>query len=452
MKPALRLLSVSVDRYVRQLSESMAYAGSARRSGGRYRLLRRISLVRSGSRAGTVRRQAGDTGGDLATQTPATVALTSEAPDREPQVTVLPEVGSSASEALGGVSSCSSERPIGSRFWALQSDDEEDGGSGDEEVDEVSSVRGGDRLASFFCRTPTPSRDADLAEGSSELNRQQLKRLRRRDGQRLAARVALFFSSGEGTGSLSSSLLDKKSKPVCHMNLPVLEPSIFVDKTMEGWTLVRRRRWSSASVKKVRDPGITENSKVLTVGQARLRACAQRPGCRSGPKRQVGSSLDQLERDRVSRVAKVGNTTARFAFRRFLGLTWKKCEAAAPVIRRRTAEVVMSGDGGRGGFNPGRGGFNTGRGGYGGGRGNYGGRGDFGGGRGDFAGGRGDYGFGGGRGDYGNGRGGYGAGRGGYGSNRAEYAPRGRFGHGVGRGNAGYGGGRGHQGNGFGGC
>nr|XP_051213057.1 uncharacterized protein LOC127331005 [Lolium perenne] len=251
----------------------------------------------------TVRRQAGVTDGDLAIQTPASASLTSEAPDQGPRATVIPEVGSSASEALGEVSGGSSERPIGRRFWALQSDEEDDGGSGDEEVEFASSVRGGDRLASFFCRTPTPSRDADLAEG----------------------------------------------------------------------------------------------------------------------------------------------------------LTWKKSEAAAPVIRRRTAEVVMSGDGGRGGFNPGRGGFNPGRGGYGGGRGNFGGRGDFGGGRGDFGGGRGDfaggrgeYGYGGGRGDYGKQRGGYGAGRGGYGGNRAEYAPRGRFGH-AGRGNTGYGGGRGHQGNGFGG-
>ncbi|KAK1618468.1 hypothetical protein QYE76_023985 [Lolium multiflorum] len=111
----------------------------------------------------------------------------------------------------------------------------------------------------------------------------------------------------------------------------------------------------------------------------------------------------------------------------------------------------MSGEGGRGGFNPGRGGFNPGRGGYGGGRGNYGGRGDFGGGRGDFGGGRGDYGPGGGRGDYGSGRAGYGAGRGGYGNNRAEFVPRGRYSHAAGRGNAGYSGGRGYQGNGYGG-
>jgi hypothetical protein len=43
------------------------------------------------------------------------------------------------------------------------------------------------------------------------------------------------------------------------MNLPVLEPSVFVDKTVEGWTLVRRRRWSLASAKQVSDPSISVN-------------------------------------------------------------------------------------------------------------------------------------------------------------------------------------------------
>jgi hypothetical protein len=194
----------------------------------------------------TVRSQASDAGGDLATQSPATVAPPSGAPDHELLATALVVDGSPAPEALGGVSGCSSERSIGGRFWALQSEDEDDGGSGEEEVeesaDEDSSV-GRYRLASF-CRTPTPARDADHAEGSSELNQRQLKRLRRRDGQRLVARAALFFSSGEGTGSLSSSLLDRDSKPDCHINLPVLEPSVFVDKTVEGCTLVRRLRWS----------------------------------------------------------------------------------------------------------------------------------------------------------------------------------------------------------------
>jgi hypothetical protein len=133
----------------------------------------------------TVRRKAGDTGGDLATQTPATVAPergppASMAPEGESPATEVPEGESPATEAPDGVSVCSSERLIGSRFWALQSDDEEDDGIEDEEEDVSgdggSSVRGGDRLASYLCRTPTPSRDADLVEVSSELNQRQLKR------------------------------------------------------------------------------------------------------------------------------------------------------------------------------------------------------------------------------------------------------------------------------------
>jgi hypothetical protein len=104
-------------------------------------------------------------GGDLATQMPAT-----EAPEGEPPATEAPE----------GESVCSSERLIGSRFRALQSDDDEDDGLEEEEEDVSgdggSSVRGGDRLASYLCRTPTPSRDADLVEVSSELNQRQLKR------------------------------------------------------------------------------------------------------------------------------------------------------------------------------------------------------------------------------------------------------------------------------------
>jgi hypothetical protein len=40
------------------------------------------------------------------------------------------------------------------------------------------------------------------------------------------------------------------------MNLPVMEPSVFIDKTVEGWTVVRRRRWSPALVAGVRQAGL----------------------------------------------------------------------------------------------------------------------------------------------------------------------------------------------------
>jgi hypothetical protein len=255
-----------------------------------------------------------------------------------------------------------------------------------------------------------------------------MKRLRRRDVQRLATRAANFFSSSAGTDFSSSPVLVKKARSLDHIKLPVLEPSVFVDDDNGGWTMVHRRRWSPASMSGTQDPGLTEISKSLTVDQARLRAGAQGLGRCLGPKfRHASQPRDRLEGDLVPRVAKVGDAPIGFAFRKFLGLTWKKISAAAPVIRRRTVEIAMSGDGGRGGFNPGRGGFNAGRGGFGGGRGNYGGRGEFGGGRGDFGGGRGDHGFGGGRGNYAAGRTNYGAGRGGYGNNRTDYGPRGRF-------------------------
>lgn len=409
----------------------------------------------------TVRRHAGDAagdaGGDLAAQSPVSGASASGAPLRGSSAPGAPERGLSASFSVESeaVAVCSPEKPFGSRFWALLSDDEDDVESEVEEEgasgDEGRSVRVGDRLVSYLCRTPSPARDADLIEDSVELNQRQLKRLRRRDGQRLANRAALFFSSGEGMVSSFSSL-GKVARSVGHIKLPVLEPSVFVDETKEGWTLVHRRRWSPAAVSTVRDPGLTGFSNVVTVGQTRLRAGAQDFGRRFGPSRirQARQSRDELEGDHGPRIAKVGDASAGFAFRSLFGLTWKKCTTAAPVIRRRTSEVAMSGDGGRGGFNPGRGGFNPGRGGFGGGRGSYGGRGDFGGGRGDFGGGRGDHGFSGGRGDYGAGRAGYGAGRGGFGNNRAEYVQRGRCGQGFGRSNGGYGGGRGYQSNGFG--
>ncbi|KAK1681753.1 hypothetical protein QYE76_042601 [Lolium multiflorum] len=260
----------------------------------------------------------GDGGGDLANQPPTAARLTADVGYSLEQ-TRTPSTGTI----------CSPEKFTGSRFWVLEAEDEEVSDRDDEDVHEReedgSPAGGGDRSATYLCRTPSPVRDADLLEDSSDLNRRRLKRLRRRDEQRMAARSALFFSINEG-------------------------------------------------------------------------------------------------------------------------LAWKRSEAAAPLVRRRCSDVVMNGDGGRGGFNPGRGTFNQGRGGYGGGRGEFG----NGGGRGDFAnsGGRGNFGTGGHRGgahgDYGAARGGYGASRGGFGHPRGGFVQRGRY-QGPGRGNAGYGAGRNFQ-------
>ncbi|KAM0898292.1 hypothetical protein ACQ4PT_022009 [Festuca glaucescens] len=348
------------------------------------------------------------------------------------------------------------EKFTGSRFWVLQADDEEDtdleDGEEEEGGDDGSPAGGGDRSATYLCHTPVPVRDADLVEASSELNRRQMKRLRRRDEQRMAARSALFFSTREGMNTPPSMPLGIQTKSAVAKN-PVLEPSVFVDESMDGWTVVRRRRWSPAFDDNLRDPKMMDNSNLRAAGQAGLRALVNNTLRSSGPNQsRQGRSVDQSGVLRGPRIAKVGNNTAGFAFRRFLGLAWKKFEAAAPVVRRRRVEVVMNGDGGRGGFNPGRGAFNRGRGGFGGGSGDFG----TGGGRGDYAngGGRGVYGNGGGRGGghggYGADRGGYGADRGGYGHPRGGFAQRGHH-QGPGRGNAGNGAGRGYQQNSFGG-
>jgi hypothetical protein len=62
----------------------------------------------------------------------------------------------------------------------LQSTDDEDGGEEDKEGDGVSDA--GDVSVRYLCLTPSPVRDVDLVEGSAELTRRHLKRIRRRDG------------------------------------------------------------------------------------------------------------------------------------------------------------------------------------------------------------------------------------------------------------------------------
>jgi hypothetical protein len=181
----------------------------------------------------TVGELSGDAGGDLAadgdlaSQTPPTTAVLSPSPPWTPlTVQVL-----------------SPESFTGSRFWALQADDAEDTdldeGEEEEGGDDGSPAGGADRSATYLCRTPVPVRDADLIEASSELNRRQMKRLRRRDEQRIAARSAFFFSAREGMNSSPPMLLGIRKKSAVAMN-PILEPSVFVDESMDGWTVVRR--------------------------------------------------------------------------------------------------------------------------------------------------------------------------------------------------------------------
>jgi hypothetical protein len=101
----------------------------------------------------------------------------------------------------------------------LQSDDDEDDGGqeGEEDGDGdgVSSAGVRDRSVSYLCHTPSPVSDADLVEGSSELTRRHLKRIKRRDGQRMAAKAALHFSTYEGMISSPSMSLGKQIKSPC---------------------------------------------------------------------------------------------------------------------------------------------------------------------------------------------------------------------------------------------
>jgi hypothetical protein len=174
----------------------------------------------------TVGTPPGHAGGDLATPTPVWVST-------------------------AGEEDSSPEWLQGSRFWVLQSsDDEEDG----EEDGEEGEAKGNADSAMFLYRSPTPVSDADLLEGSAELSRRHRKRLKRRDFQRLATRAALQFAAAEGTSSLSLSLPLGKYQGARLKAPAVLEPSVFYDDDVEGWTVVRQRCWSPVSDAKIQDP------------------------------------------------------------------------------------------------------------------------------------------------------------------------------------------------------
>jgi hypothetical protein len=64
----------------------------------------------------------------------------------------------------------------------------------------------------------------------------------------------MFFFSSEGMTSSPSLPLGNQRNLMGHKKLPVLEPTVFPDEDMEGWTVVPRRRWSPASDANVRDP------------------------------------------------------------------------------------------------------------------------------------------------------------------------------------------------------
>jgi hypothetical protein len=71
----------------------------------------------------------------------------------------------------------------------LKTSDDED--EDEEHADNTAS--GSSSSFKYLCRTPLPVSDADLDEDTAELTRRHIKRLKRRDGQRLAARAAMTF-------------------------------------------------------------------------------------------------------------------------------------------------------------------------------------------------------------------------------------------------------------------
>ncbi|KAM0865350.1 hypothetical protein ACQ4PT_043338 [Festuca glaucescens] len=327
----------------------------------------------------TVGDSTGDAGGDLATPTPVIVRT-------------------------AGKVDGSPEWLRGSRFWLLQPSDDEEEGLGEESpaIDEDT-----DYSLRYMCRSPAPVTDRDIVEDSSELARRTLKRIRRRDAQRMAAKAAMAFASPQGMNSTSPLPWGKVSAKIKNLVRPIMEPSVFVDDSTEGWTIVRRRRWPPVIDALPQDPKIKENSNLSSLGLARLRASPNHNRHWCNPL----FATNRSDGDR--RQAKVGSVVAGRAFRGLLGLAWRRIEKGEPVLRRQDRSSAMNGDV-QGGFNPGRGGFNAGRGGHQG-RGGYQGRGAF------------------------HGRTGY--------QGRGVPAARGRQGMGGVRGGHGYGASRGFQGN-----
>jgi hypothetical protein len=86
----------------------------------------------------------------------------------------------------------------------------------------------------------------------------------------MAAKAALEFMSSEGMSfpnSMSLGMSVDKSKP---MTIPILEPSVFEDDGLKGWTVVRRRRWSPVSGKRSHDPRNPAFSNIRGLGLAKM--------------------------------------------------------------------------------------------------------------------------------------------------------------------------------------
>ncbi|KAK1682059.1 hypothetical protein QYE76_042907 [Lolium multiflorum] len=183
----------------------------------------------------------------------------------------------------------SPDRPLGGRFWLLESVDED----GEEKAeispsDDIGPLR-------YLWRSPESEMVRDLKESPQELARRATKRINRQQQQRRAA-MELMVVEGESVSpnKMPLGMSICKSKPLL---LPVLEPSVFVDDGQDGWTVVRRRRWSPASGKKRLDPKILEVSKYCGMGPMKLRPRSVSVG-RGGPGLPIHRRPTQASADR----------------------------------------------------------------------------------------------------------------------------------------------------------
>jgi hypothetical protein len=243
----------------------------------------------------TVRTSLGDLGGDVATPPPAR--------------------GQDVRDGGG-----SPEWVRGSRFWLLQSsDDEEDGGE-----DELSSdAEDIDVPIRYLCHTPSPMGGIDIDEDSRELARRTLKRIRKRDAQQAATKASIELAFSEGKCWSSLLRLGSRSAKISIQRRPVLEPSVFTDEDDGGWTVVHRRHRPPVNTERARDPKRTDFSKKLCLGPERPRASPIKNQVRWNPSvaRNHIAAAARSSGDRGPTLVKVGSSLAGRAFRKILGFS-----------------------------------------------------------------------------------------------------------------------------------
>nr|XP_051216666.1 uncharacterized protein LOC127334288 [Lolium perenne] len=268
------------------------------------------------------------------------------------------DLGSPTSEVISpaAVNKGNPQKVPLSRFWVLESDEDEDGVDG-EELPPTSCCS--DRSLRYLCRSPSPVSTRDISEEPLELARRAQRRIER---QRLQRQAALAFSSSTSVSPEGKSYACReiqKEKPEIAKSkdqqfLPVLEPTIFPDDLSGPWTVVRRRRWSSMINKRKGiawrslDPKITQISNNRgELGRHGLQAI--------GSTRMTNlDSRTSSDSDRTFTPKPLPNIVAGQAFRHLLGFAWSRIRSGQSFVTDQRSSG-MNGDGGRGGFNQGRG-------------------------------------------------------------------------------------------------